>query len=59
MYFELKIVALYNNEASLCSEASRGRHMDAYVDDLFDPVLDHGPTVCSVHDHSFIQFKYF
>ncbi|XP_037399869.1 unconventional myosin-XVB [Pygocentrus nattereri] len=25
------------------SQGSRGPQMDAYVDDLFDPVLDHGP----------------
>lgn len=26
--------------------------MDSYVDDLFDPVLDHGPPVCTEHDHT-------
>lgn len=26
----------------------RGRQMDAYVDDLFDPVLDQGPPVSGV-----------
>ncbi|CAJ1080563.1 unconventional myosin-XV [Xyrichtys novacula] len=25
-------------------QEGRGRQMDAYVDDLFDPVLDHGPS---------------
>lgn len=28
--------------------AGRGRQMDAYVDDLFDPVLDPGPPVSDV-----------
>ncbi|KAL0984073.1 hypothetical protein UPYG_G00136720 [Umbra pygmaea] len=27
------------------STASRGRHIDAYVDEIFDPVLDQGPGV--------------
>lgn len=34
--------------------AGRGRQMDAYVDDLFDPVLDQGPPVSNVI--SFILF---
>ena len=28
--------------------SGRGRQMDAYVDDLFDPVLDQGPPVSDV-----------
>ncbi|KAG1955060.1 myosin XVB [Pimephales promelas] len=30
-------------QPSSTSQGSRGRQMDAYVDDLFDPVFDHGP----------------
>ncbi|CAM4711113.1 unnamed protein product [Leuciscus chuanchicus] len=30
-------------EPSSTSQGSRGRQMDAYVDDLFDPVFDQGP----------------
>lgn len=33
---------------------SRGRQMDSYVDDLFDPVLDHGPPVSNMN--VFVQF---
>ena len=28
--------------------AGRARQMDAYVDDLFDPVLDQGPPVSDI-----------
>lgn len=34
--------------------AGRGRHMDAYVDNLFDNVLDQGPPVSDVRIYLFI-----
>lgn len=34
--------------------AGRGRQMDAYVDDLFDNVLDQGPPVSDVRIYVFI-----
>lgn len=33
--------------------AGRGRQMDSYVDDLFDPVLDEAPPVSDVINLSF------
>lgn len=33
---------------------SQGQQIDSYVDDLFDPVLDHGPQVSDIN--VFVQF---